>query len=321
MSLVKDNFIAFLIGYSSYEESIKKTIKGETIKIPIDFLIETKNKMDNNEDGFLDECLERAKNAMDEAKIKGKEVEKEDIHNKGYGKLQGSGSEDFINWYVYLDNKFKYTVIVETKDKKRGIVKQHQGVDSIFGNDIIDTKIVDDLIGECIKEIKKEYENKTTMPTEEKRIRGFEVVRDELRKHPEAEIKLPKRGSSCSSCYDIYMPVKVVIKPHEYSDLIFTDICTYMKNDEVLMIHVRSSMGIERGLVIANTTPIIDSDYYFADNGGNIGLKFYNRSDKEIVIEAGERVCQGMFVKYLLADNDEYIEEKRTGGIGHTGTK
>ena len=41
--------------------------------------------------------------------------------------------------------------------------------------------------------------------------RGFEVVDDEFRKHPDVDIKLPKRGTSKSAGYDICTPVKIVV--------------------------------------------------------------------------------------------------------------
>ena len=71
--------------------------------------------------------------------------------------------------------------------------------------------------------------------------------------------------------------------------MIFTDIKAYMEADEVLTTHVRSSIGMKRGLVLANTTGIIDSDYYSnPDNDGNIGFMLRNLTDKEVVIKAGE---------------------------------
>ena len=42
------------------------------------------------------------------------------------------------------------------------------------------------------------------------KIRGFELVKDEFRKHPEVNIQLPKRGSKKSAGYDIYTPVDIV---------------------------------------------------------------------------------------------------------------
>lgn len=151
------------------------------------------------------------------------------------------------------------------------------------------------------------------------KIRGFELVKDNMRKHPGVEIELPKRGTSKSAGYDINTPIDIIIPPYGESDLIATDIKAYMQDDEVLEIHVRSSIGIKKGLMLMNTTGIIDSDFYSnIDNDGNIHFKFKNLTDKEVVINAGERVIQGIFKKYLVADNDVCIKQERKGGIGHT---
>ena len=149
--------------------------------------------------------------------------------------------------------------------------------------------------------------------------RGFEVVDDKFRKHPDANIQLPVRGDRRSAGYDIRIPVRAVIRPNT-KVIIPTDIKAFMQDDEVLELHVRSSIGIKRGIVLSNITGIIDSSYYSnADNDGNICLALWNTSDVDVVLEAGERVCQGIFKKYLIAGDDNYLSEERVGGIGSTG--
>ena len=149
--------------------------------------------------------------------------------------------------------------------------------------------------------------------------RGFKVVKDECRKHPEVEIKLPKRGTKNSAGYDICTPVDILIPAHGFSEPIQTDIKAYMGEDEVLKIYPRSSIGFKKKLMLVNTTGIIDSDYYEnPDNDGNIGFAFYNMSDVDVLIKAGERVLQGIFMKYLITEN-ENADEVRTGGTGSTG--
>lgn len=72
-------------------------------------------------------------------------------------------------------------------------------------------------------------------------------------------------------------------------------------------------------MTLINSVGIIDADYYDnEDNGGNIGVKFYNSSDTDYVIKAGERMMQGIFSPYRTVDNDKACAT-RTGGIGSTG--
>lgn len=149
-------------------------------------------------------------------------------------------------------------------------------------------------------------------------IRGFEVVKDFARKHKDVEIELPVRGDARSAGYDIKTPIRIVLAPGERK-LVFTDIKAYMLEDEVLEAHVRSSIGVKKGIALSNITGIIDSSYYGnVDNDGNIGLPLWNTSDKEVILEAGERVVQVIFKKYLVADNDVCLKDERTGGFGST---
>lgn len=147
------------------------------------------------------------------------------------------------------------------------------------------------------------------------KCRGFEVVSDEIRAYPNVDIQKPKRNDKGSCGYDLRVPCKMVIPPHSHSDLVFTDICAYMQEDEVLKVFVRSSIGCKKGLILANGTGIIDSSYY----PRNIGVKLYNTTDNEVILEENERVCQCVFEKYLTTDNDECVNETRDGGFGSSG--
>lgn len=151
------------------------------------------------------------------------------------------------------------------------------------------------------------------------RMRGFEVVPKQFRKHPDKTIILPTRGTKRSAGYDFYSPIRLEIKPNETVTL-SSDICAYMQEDEVLKLFMRSSLGIKKKIRLMNSTGVLDSDYYAnTDNHGNIGLAFHNFGTETVIIEEGERVCQGVFQKYLIADNDKPLNSVRNGGIGSTG--
>ena len=152
------------------------------------------------------------------------------------------------------------------------------------------------------------------------KIRGFECVVEEHRKGTMDYI-LPVRGTSRSACYDLASPISVTIEPHS-SALIWLNIKSYMLQDEVLEVYVRSSIGIKKGLMLKNTVGVIDSDYYSNEsNDGNIAVCLYNMNDEAVVIEKNERIAQAMFQKYLIADDDVCLKNERTGGIGSSGVK
>ena len=146
------------------------------------------------------------------------------------------------------------------------------------------------------------------------KIRGFEMVKDFMRKTTETVV-LPTKGTKRAMAYDFYSPIDLIIKPGEIGK-IWTDVKAYMQEDECLILNVRSSQGGK--VMLANTSGCIDSDYYeHESNNGNIGIFLKNISDEEYIIHKGDRIAQGSFFKFLTADNGN-TDKKRTGGFGST---
>lgn len=127
---------------------------------------------------------------------------------------------------------------------------------------------------------------------------------------------LPERKTKHSAGYDLAVVEGGVIPPHS-TKIFNTGIKACMEGDEVLLIFVRSSIGIKRGITLANGTGVIDSDYYNnEDNEGHIMLALYNNTDEDVTIDDGEYVAQGVFVNYLCT-GDTVVKERK-GGIGST---
>jgi len=159
--------------------------------------------------------------------------------------------------------------------------------------------------------------------------RGFEKISFEQyvkdvggERHDLAEeyldIKLPRRATAKSAGYDIYSPFSFELNPGE-TIKIPTGIKAYMQNDEVLKIYIRSSLGFKYDVVLSNSTGIIDADYFNnPNNEGHIWIKLINHGDKTLSINKGEAIAQGIFEKYLKADNDKPVKDERVGGIGST---
>lgn len=154
------------------------------------------------------------------------------------------------------------------------------------------------------------------------KVRGFEVIADWAREGRSMKVTLPHRATKQSAGYDFHALFDTPILPGAVK-FFPTDIKAYMQPDEVLHIYPRSSIGIKRGVMLANTIPVIDSDFYGnPENDGHIGIYLRNLSVVNTVfIEAGERIAQGIFEKYLVADNDPDDLPTRVGGVGHTGRK
>ena len=147
--------------------------------------------------------------------------------------------------------------------------------------------------------------------------RGFEIAKG----FENANINLPVRSTKNSAGYDVEAAEDCVIpafKAGQKPTLIKTGLKAYMQSDEVLILANRSSNPGKKGLILANSIGIVDSDYYGnPDNDGHIMFAFYNVKEEDIEIKKGERIGQGMFQKYLVTDND-FANGERTGGFGST---
>ena len=102
------------------------------------------------------------------------------------------------------------------------------------------------------------------------------------------------------------------------SEMIWSDVKAYFKDDEALIINVRSSMG-KQPIMLANTQGWIESDYYSnSDNDGNLGINLFNLGKTPYVIKTGDRIAQCMFINRLDSDNGN-TDDVRTGGFGSSG--
>lgn len=153
-----------------------------------------------------------------------------------------------------------------------------------------------------------------------RKLRGFEVVAPWARQCPQANVILPKRGTAGAAGYDIYALETKVINPG-YKEEFATDVKVYMRKDEVFHLYPRSNQGIKHDLMLANTTGVIDMDYYENEaNDGRFTIVIRNLGDVPYTVFSGDRIAQGEFAKFLIADNDRRKKlPKRKGGVGSTG--
>ena len=151
-------------------------------------------------------------------------------------------------------------------------------------------------------------------------MRKFEKVRDFAIKYDCKEVRLPVRATKYSAGYDFYSPIELTI-PAGKSDIIWTNIKADCNPDEFLMLAVTSGMG-KRGIILSNGIGVVDKDYYSNEsNDGNIGFRLHNLGIEPYTFKVGEKIGQGIFVKYFVAEEDNCTNAIRSGGFGSTDNK
>lgn len=89
--------------------------------------------------------------------------------------------------------------------------------------------------------------------------------------------------------------------------------------DHMVEIHPRSGISLKQGIVLANCTGIIDSDYV-----EEVFVMTLNISDMSVVIRNGERIAQGIVAPISQPKIEELKtrpsqKTDRNGGLGSTG--
>ena len=131
------------------------------------------------------------------------------------------------------------------------------------------------------------------------------------------KIPTPRRATPGSAGYDFYSPVNVTI-PAGGAVTVPTGMRCRISDGWVLVLFPRSSLGFKYNIRLANTAGVIDSDYYKAQNEGHIMVRLVNGGTEPFGLKQGERFCQGIFLPYGTAEEENVTEERR-GGFGSTG--
>lgn len=111
----------------------------------------------------------------------------------------------------------------------------------------------------------------------------------------------------------------VVIRPMERK-VIGTGLHIALPEGYEAQIRPRSGLALKHGITVLNSPGTVDADYR-----GEVMVLLINLSDKDFVINDGERIAQMVIAKHEQGD---FIEvdvldetERGEGGYGHTGVK
>ena len=180
----------------------------------------------------------------------------------------------------------------------------------------------------------------------------FEVVSKYIKEDGTANIKLPVRATAHSAGYDFCVAEDTVIPsyknimeafsgyiankiPYTLIDmkrvtkmtglkptLVPTGVKCKLADDEYLEIFMRSSTPLNAWLILANGVGIIDPDYYNNESTeGEIFFQVINLSPVDIVLQAGDKIGQGIIKTYGKVEEDEEATNLRTGGFGSTSER
>jgi len=135
------------------------------------------------------------------------------------------------------------------------------------------------------------------------------------------QYKIPVRKTKYSAGYDFEAIIDFTLKPGE-SIKIPLGIKVIMNEDEMLMLVNRSSFGFKYNVRMCNQIGIIESDFYNnIENEGHMYIKLQNEGTEDFTIKIGDRICQGIFTKFLVVDGEQEINNVRKGGLGSTGKR
>lgn len=146
-------------------------------------------------------------------------------------------------------------------------------------------------------------------------MRKFEIAKG----YETYDVIIPKRATKQSAGYDLSSIEDVTIEPKQIK-LVKTGLKAIMPSYEALFIFPRSSLAIKKGLMMSNSVGVVDADYYGnPDNDGLIMVPLMNILDENVMIKKGDRIAQGIFMKYEVTTDDEPMDAKRKGGFGSSG--
>lgn len=126
-------------------------------------------------------------------------------------------------------------------------------------------------------------------------------------------------GKLTDSEWDDYFKSKIVIMPHE-TKMIPTGIAIAVPTGYMGCVYARSGLAYKHGLAPANCVGIVDSDYR-----GEIKVPLHNYSDKNQIIDVGDRIAQLVIQPISLCTPVEVEEldetDRGVGGFGSSGQK
>lgn len=130
-------------------------------------------------------------------------------------------------------------------------------------------------------------------------------------------LPLPMYETEGSVGFDILAREETQIPPKEIK-LVPGNIIVEVPKGYMLMVASRSSTPKKKGLTPPHGLGIIDHDY--CGEQDEIKIQVYNFTDNSVIVQKGEKIAQGVFIKIdkLAWDEVESMNSNSRGGFGST---
>lgn len=132
---------------------------------------------------------------------------------------------------------------------------------------------------------------------------------------------LPQYATAQSAGMDLRANLSepVVLRPLEHR-LIPTGLHIALPPGYEAQVRPRSGLALKHGISVLNSPGTIDADYR-----GEVGVLLVNFSDRDFVVNDGDRIAQMVIARHEQGEWIEAVEldatERGEGGYGHTGVK
>lgn len=132
------------------------------------------------------------------------------------------------------------------------------------------------------------------------------------------DVPLPEYASAGAAAFDLAAAQDTRVPPGGVA-LVPTGLVVEVPPGMFLGIFARSSTPLKRGLMIANGVGIVDPDY--CGPADEVKIAVMNFTKEEVVVQAGDRIAQGMFLAAPRVAWQEAAELRKQsrGGFGATG--
>lgn len=132
-------------------------------------------------------------------------------------------------------------------------------------------------------------------------------------KRIDPELSLPKYESAGAVGFDLVTRQTTTIEPGAIG-LVPGNVVVEVPEGHALLIVPRSSLPRKKALVCPHSIGVIDQDYHGPED--ELLVQVQNISNEPVVVERGERIAQGMFVKVEKA---EWVEEQQLAAVSRGG--